>query len=260
MRFMHLQYRPIRAVPLLLVLGLSAKVLAAESGQSAASAKLLRYAPPLMQKLAKTGNVEFVLHNSVVTSLGTPGCTRYDVVVDSQYRYDVAWAWQGAQRRVTIKPTVLSVIVRMKHRIEVPEGLNDEHLWDERLVRHEFDHVTVSADPRIEPLISYLIHQVPTIVRVVDADQPAADPWCRRLIDAEVVKRREALLSLLQKNYDLLDAVTVHGLKPIKDRKTFFGQLYTRKNLAEARFPFLREVSPLLNRKGYRNLKPIFIE
>ena len=66
----------------------------------------------------------------------------------------------------------------------------------------------------------------------------------------------ERWLELARANYVLLDKVSDHGQIPIPQREQFFAQLFTRANLQRNRFPFLDQVSKLLESEAYRAVKP----
>jgi len=55
----------------------------------------------------------------------------------------------------------------------------------------------------------------------------------------------------IKANQELFDKVTRHGARPIKDRKKFFGALYTEPNLKEIGFPYLDEVRDILKSVQY---------
>lgn len=225
--------------------------------QSAEQIVDIESAPPEFQSLIKAGNVRLVLHEPSASDLGIHGYTKFEYTVTTRFRMKCSWRLRQGAWQVTIKPTMQAVVVQFTHHVTVPKTLDGDLFWTKRLVRHEFDHVAVSSDPKLKLLIAQLLRRLPVITRTADAGTSMTEAYCREIVNEEIAKRREAVGKLVQANHDLLDKVTRHGMARLPDREAFFNRLYSRENLEEAGFPYSKELLSLLKRKTYGATKPL---
>ena len=54
------------------------------------------------------------------------------------------------------------------------------------------------------------------------------------------------------RNNQTLDNISHHGTTPVPKRADFFRSLYTKDNLAEAKFPYLDSVLKLIDSEKYQ--------
>lgn len=215
-------------------------------------------APPYFQRLIEAGNVAIEHHDPRTFEAGDGGLARFKVQVRHRFRYSYRSTWQSDGRRlVLITPKIRRTTIVVRHVVTLPYAYDNPEKWQTRLVRHEFDHVAVSTDPRAYLLVKHLLCHLGTLRRTLAAGPDPEASWIDGVINEEIGKRREAVEELIRANYRLLDEVSRHGRRRIPDRRAFFQRLYTRENLAKMAFPYLAEVEDLLKTDKYRNA-PLF--
>jgi hypothetical protein len=137
----------------------------------------------------------------------------------------------------------------------LPVEMAEDDLWHSSVVKHEFDHVRISSDPRVVMLIRFLLDEIDFVEVATQRDAGgstaiAGDEF-RDAIDARIEAVVEAMGELLQANYDLLDEMTTHGDRQSDLDDNFFSRLYTEENLRKMNFVFLDETSRLLRQRKY---------
>lgn len=208
--------------------------------------------PECFARLISEGNVTFVFYDPVREPRLHRGYTtfRYDVKYRSNFQY--RWTDQADGRQLVIEAKIDQIKCTVTNQVELPSSLDHNRRWTNSLVKHEFDHVAMTVDPRIRMLIETLCEGIPKIVRTLPASTPVTDESVERLLHEVVDSRYQAVLQLLLTNENDLDAQTRHGFHDLPDRNTYFRSLFTEPNLRRHRFPFLEEVRPLLRKKSYR--------
>jgi len=239
----------VSAVPMLLLC-----VLAVDRG---AAAEI----PPPFKQLIAQGNVEFEFYDSRAERRRYPGMALFLLYVDHHYRFRYDVTQHDGSLHLKIRPVMRKVECRISHKIRLPERFDSDDRWSHWLVAHEFDHVAISTDPRPIMLIEHLLKKLRPIRRTVELNEwgkpgeTVDAQYVGRIVEEQVVKRRKAVERLVQANYDLLDEITRHGVRPIPDREAFFESLYTKANLEQMRFPYAAEVSSLLSSRTYQNVE-----
>ena len=211
--------------------------------------------PEYFARLIEAGNVTFVFYDLAREPRMHRGYTtfRLDVSYRSEYQYE--WSDQARGRQIVIEPGIGQIKYKLVNEVELPSSLNHDRRWAHWLVKHEFDHVAMTLDPRVPMLIEYLCEGTSKIVRTLPSSTPVTDELAERLVHEAVEPRYQAVLKLLLANENDLDVHTRHGDHNLPDRRAYFGSLFTEPNLKQFRFPFLDEVKPLLRRKAYRDAK-----
>ena len=143
-------------------------------------------------------------------------------------------------------------LARDRHTVRLPKYLEHRRRWNHPLVKHEFDHVAISCDPRLKMLVVHLLQNIGRIDTTVNSTATLDTRFVRELIDQEIAKRVDAAVELLNANQQQLDEVTRHGAAPIPDREAFFRSLFTKPNFDRVKFPYTGEVLDLLESDAYR--------
>ena len=167
------------------------------------------------------------------------------------------WKWksrkEGDQKLLTIDVDVKEVTFAVNHEVRIPvKYANEKQFWARKLVIHELDHVSISTDPRPRRLINHLYRNLKVIERQIPDADAVTKESVKSIVDEEFRKRNDAVVELIRANQNLLDQVAQHGVQVIGDRKAFFHTLYTKENLAEAKFPFVDDVLDLLETDAYQ--------
>ncbi len=208
--------------------------------------------PEYFARLIDEGGVTFVFYDPIRQPRTHRGYTtfQFDVTYRSKYRYQ--WVERAGDRQLVIEPTISQVKCKLVNEVELPSTLNHDRRWTNSLVKHEFDHVAMTLDPRVRMLIEFLCKATPDIARTLPPSTQVTDELMDRLIHEVVDSRYQAVLKLLLANENDLDVHTRHGIRDLRDRRAYFGSLFTEPNLKQHRFPYLEEVKPLLRKKAYR--------
>ncbi|HYW78612.1 MAG TPA: hypothetical protein VE890_03510 [Thermoguttaceae bacterium] len=211
--------------------------------------------PSYYKQLIAQGNVEFEFYDPRVERRRYPGQALFLLYVDHRYQFRFDTIDHDGEQYLKIRPGMQKVECRVDHTVRLPDQFDSDHRWNHWLVAHEFDHVAISSDPRPIKLVEHLLKRLRLIRRAVDPTHSIDVQFVDRIVNEEIVKRRDSVQRLIQSNYDLLDEVTGHGMRPIPNREAFFTSLYARANLEQMQFPYTTEVSSLLSDRTYRNAK-----
>ncbi len=214
--------------------------------------------PPYFERLIEQGNVQFEFYDPRTTQPPHDGIAVFNLHTEHRYRYRYTVRPEGHAVVVSVVPQFTAITTRRDHKLLLPEILDNDRRWGHRLVRHEFDHVAVSTDPRVEMLIDHLLRTIGPVEVVLPAGRPIDEAKLREAVDAEATRRRTTVDALVQYNYTELDRVTRHGTIPIRERARFFRSLYAAENLEQAGFPFAREVTDLLRQRKYREARLLY--
>jgi hypothetical protein len=183
------------------------------------------------------------------------GKTNFFIDVDWKYNYNYKILQQGDARQLELTVIDLRLQFSERHVVQMPLAYHRADVWETQLLLHEFDHVALSGDQRIKLLLDEVCGNLPTITVKLAGDEKPDDAFLGERVNDEITRREKAVLNLVRANYLLLDKVSDHGRVPIPNREQFFAQLFTRANLQQHRFPYLEQVSKLLDSEAYRAVK-----
>jgi len=218
-----------------------------------------RAVPVAFAQLVERGRVEIEFYDPRRVPRPFPGMTDFRLQVRHRYRYTTAVQGRGRDRVVEIKITFASIESEFRHKILLPQRYDHDELWSEQLVRHEFDHVAVSADPRIDLLVDHLYQNLSPLRLPLPRGPVPGDGALQRYINAEIARRRKGVLDLIESNYQLLDKVSRHGREEIPEREAFFESLYSKANLDRHGFPFTGDLLPLLRTEAYQQTELLYL-
>lgn len=247
----------------LLLLGLSA-LASAGCPHSATTSACPRVLPPMlseqavdaMEAMDADGAIARRFYDPVVQDT-TDGLTHFSVHWDGKFHYEYQW-WtrpDGVLVEITNGFSLLDTWV--SHMIRMPSGYSTTRKWYRRLLLHEYDHVAISLDGRAMMLFDALARSKAAWTVTL----PVGTKITKGLVADEVRKRvrkyRAAVVKLIQHNYDVLDDLTDHGLKPLADRRAFFERCYALETLEEAGFPpeFIAVVRPVVQSPRYKQAR-----
>lgn len=208
--------------------------------------------PVELKELIEAGKVEVVYDSDPEFVKESRGWADFHIQIRTAFKYDVKKTRKDNRWHVKLIITKLEPTIELTHLIRLPSTFKSADIWNSRLLRHEFDHVAVSLDPRAMQLLEHLLKQIRVIEQILEPNETPSNEVFNRLIDEEVAKRRRAVVELLQKNNRQLDKLGAHGVRVVPNRADFFSQLYTKQNLAETDFPFIEQVSGLLKTPKYQ--------
>lgn len=216
--------------------------------------------PLELQRLIDDGRVDVVYDSEPEFVKASRGWADFHVQLQYSFQYDLKKkSRKNGRWHVSLSVTKLDWMLDLTHLIRLPATFKSSDVWNSRLLRHEFDHVAVSLDPRAKLLLRHLLRHFPDIERTLEPTESPTNETFNKLIESEIVKRRDAVIELMRQNNRLLDKVGSHGTQAVPDRAQFFAKLYTKENLAEQKFPFVTEVLDLLETSEYQQAELPFL-
>lgn len=210
-------------------------------------------APPALERLVKE-------ERTVVTFVedlpATEGKTHFFIDADWTFDFSYKITPQPDDRQVAVTVSNLRLTFSERHVVRMPLAFHRADAWETQLLLHEFDHVAVSGDDRIRLLLDEVCGNLPTLTAPLRGADKPDEARLSELVNNEINRRQQAVIALVRANYVLLDKVSEHGQIPVPQRERFFAQLFTRANLQQNRFPYLQQVSKLLESEAYLAVKP----
>lgn len=208
-------------------------------------------APGEIVRLIGLGNVRLEIDDQAVKASNKLALTAFQLKVtfDARIRYD--WISQGNQNqpwKARIIANVPKPRIYLEHQVIIPSTFQPMDPWESALMKHEFDHVAISTDPRLLTIMERIFKR--KWVFTEEWDQPS------RPTDADVQSRVEQLLAgevkncekLIQQQYDWLDLQSVSGSQSLESRMSFFQELYSFPGLERCSFARRDLVKEHLNR------------
>ncbi|MEK6262866.1 MAG: hypothetical protein AABP62_30070, partial [Planctomycetota bacterium] len=215
--------------------------------------------PKELKAFIEEGAVTVVISSDSEFVKANIGKAHFYMRLTQKYRYNFSKSKQGELWHVKVTAKNVEPTLHMEHVVRLPIKYRTDTVWSGRLLRHEFDHVAVSLDPRPKLLLEHLCRNLPTLERTLEAGEEPSDAVYKRIINEELGRRRNAVKELIQANYVLLDQFSKHGSNAIPQRAEFFGKLFTKENLAEQKFPYVTEVLEVLESPEFRQAELRFL-
>ncbi len=208
-------------------------------------------APPEMAALVQAGQVtiEYVSDPEFVEKDNGNCAFQLEFARTFKYRFETT----RRNRQPVLKVTLTSIdpTITVTHAIRMPVQYARPKPWENRLLRHEFDHVAVSSDPRPKLLLKYLVRRLPPFEHALQPGETADATLCEKLINLELDRREDAVTEVIRQNNRLLDDLSRHGEIGVPERVEFFAKLYTKEHLASLEFPFVEEALKVFETQAY---------
>lgn len=205
-----------------------------------------------MKKLIDEGKVEVVYDSEPEFVKAARGWADFHIQLHYSFKYDLTKTRKNGRWQVKVVVNEIRPTIELTHIIRLPNTFKTPGIWNSRVMRHEFDHVAVSLDPRAMLLFKHLVEHLPVIEQTLEPKETPTNAVVNKLVDAEIVKRRQAIVELMRQNNLRLDNIGAHGAQVVPNRAAFFTQLYTKDNLAEMKFPFIEQVLKRLDSPEYQ--------
>ncbi len=218
-------------------------------------------APPALRRLIEEGNVTLEFTNDPELVSANKGKAHWHWEAKRRFRYRYTTDVKAGVRTVRLTLTEVTQDLERTTRVRLTpkEYVNGPRVWLGRLLRHEFDHVAISSDPRAILLVQYVVQHVPPFDRELPSLEQPSSATLDELVRAELQKRFEAVMAVVNRNNELLDELSQHGLVPVPNRPLFFANLYSEQRLRAVEFPYTDEVAPLLASDEYRNSPLLYV-
>lgn len=216
-------------------------------------------APPELKRLIADGKVKVVYDSDPEFVKAGRGWADFDVRLEHSFKFHVTKSQKNGRWHVKLVITKFEPMIELTHLIRLPASFKSPRIWRSKILRHEFDHVAVSLDPRAMLLLRHLLAHLPAIERTLKPDEEPSNERLNQLINEEINRRHQAVIELMRQNNVLLDKVGAHGTQPVPDRAAFFAKLYTKPHLAEQKFPFVDHALSLLKSPKYEHAELPFL-
>jgi len=204
-------------------------------------------APGEFVRLIDRGNVKIVVNDVLVQKAGKSALTTFRFIVDYDFKYRIQTlgydretnTWQSKIVAWMDQPKV-----KIEHKICLKADFHSESPWESKLLRHEFDHVAISSDPRLLKIIRRALQQRREWTgKWVQANPPSEQDVHLNILES-ITSEVKALEKLVQTQYDLLDMESSQGRTAIQSRSSFFQGLYTIEGIEKGKYamtPSMRE-------------------
>lgn len=206
--------------------------------------------PSDLSRLVDVGKVRMEVDEAAVRAAKRTALTAFHF----KFTYRTHYRWPSSSRS-TVGGRSIKLLVRftefdweIEHRIMLSERFRPTKPWETPLLRHEFDHVAVSTDPRLLAMLASLDKAEVPIPVEVEQGITLSSKQIDEAIHAYVVRFQKALEDLVNDRYRQLDRESKDGLKFIADRSAFFQSLYTSEGLENEKFEFLDLVKPAVKK------------
>lgn len=215
--------------------------------------------PKELRSLIDDGKVEVVYESDPEFVKAARGWADFNVQLRYTFKYVPSKSQKDGRWHVKLEIAKLKPTIELTHLIRLPVTFKSPDVWSGPILRHEFDHIAISLDPRAMLLLKHLLNHLKTIERTLEPKESPTNGLLTKLIDDEILKRREAVIELMRQNNIELDKIGAHGAQAVPDRAAFFAKLYTKENLAERKFPFIDEILDLLETPEYQQAELRFL-
>ncbi|HLQ44959.1 MAG TPA: hypothetical protein VK137_09545 [Planctomycetaceae bacterium] len=213
-------------------------------------------APDEIKRLIEDGKVTVVYDSDPEFVKAGRGWADFHIQLKHSFRYSLTKTQRRGKQHLTITVTKLEPQIELTHIIRLPVPYKSPRVWDGNVLRHEFDHVAISLDPRPLLLFKHLLLHLPPIEMSLEPKEQPSEAAINQRINDAIDQRHTAVRDVIRANNITLDKVSQHGGIPIPGRAEFFAKLYTKENLAEQKFPFIDEVLGLLESPEYQQARP----
>jgi len=195
--------------------------------------------PAEFLELASRANLKIEFYDPKVIQRSFAGETAFEF----QYTYDSRSSWK--RKQVDSKPAIEvsvkyeNIKIQRTHKMTLPQILIGDEIYSHHLTRHEFDHVRLSTDPRLDPLLTTMLTERNSkITKTLDPDEdeyigrPTAKDF-QRISKAMVADASDKVfndwVAIVSMRYRELDRVSDYGRDELSsgDRARIFEQLHT---------------------------------
>ncbi|MDG2222563.1 MAG: hypothetical protein P8L85_14385 [Rubripirellula sp.] len=143
-----------------------------------------------------------------------------DFEINFSYRCQPQWQHDAAQGTVRIRMNFTRIQWEPKHTIWFRNPPPGSRFWQDTLVRHEFDHVRLSADPRMKKQFIQMLRAKRVITPSVKTNQVVNRALVDSLVGEYVTSVFREVTELINIRYLELDRVTRHGRQPVPQEST----------------------------------------
>jgi hypothetical protein len=205
----------------------------------------IAHAPGEFVRLIDKGNVKIQVDDALIRKTGKSALTIFRFAVDFDYKFRVESMESGA-RTGSWKFRIVSWMdepkIRQEHTIFIPSSFQPLEPWRSQLLRHEFDHISISTDPRLAKIFQRVLQRRKNWIAVFEQKDAPNESQLRERVQEDIAQTVKNFESMIQLQYDFLDKISSEGMATIDSRSEFFQDLYTVAGLERCRFEYLATI------------------
>lgn len=208
-------------------------------------------APGEFVRLVQQGNVSFVIDDEKLARAQKSALTEFYFESKFDFRYRNQWLDPDLSGDTPVWSTRITAWVdkprvEFHHTIVFHSRFEPPDPWASQLLRHEFDHVAISSDPRLKKLILKVLREKEQWVESWTSSTRPSEEDVRKAVNGRLQARIPEIERLVQTQYVRLDAESRDGLANLRDRMSFFRELYSVAGLEKCRFLYLDAVRVIM--------------
>lgn len=242
-QLLPLAYRLTRGCTWLLLTGSAWLSLAwAQDSTNERYARWIELAPPGIKRLIDIGEVSFESDDRQLAERKKQGLAKFNF--DYQYRYQFITTSRGFAKDsqnpvLNVSAKIQLTNLKLAHQVFILSTFDQKDPWKSRLLQHEFDHVSISTDPRLKILLKLCLGAPLKIQIPLETEDPQAQPLNTR-IDQEIHRtmkeRVKEIERITQALNDQFDKESYDGVGNISERDGFFSEFFTVETLKKLDF------------------------
>lgn len=209
----------------------------------------LASAPDGLKQLSQMGRVRIGVDEDRLRRARKQAMTLFRIRADFRFQYTLSNPSidpdDVSQLQGVVDARIRVPEIHLEHDVLFLSGFEPQPPWSDPLVLHEFDHVSISTDPRLRKLLKKLLNEKMRCTVRWPRSEELTQARVQEAINAEMAARIKELERLVQAQYDALDRVSRDGRVGIEDREQFFLNLYTLESMRECGFLYLDTVKSL---------------
>ena len=193
--------------------------------------------PANLARLIKNGEVRLVTGgeaqispSDIPSGQRLMGETRFHI--NYQFKSESRWsqtALQRARGEWTITVRFRKLDLTVDHEVWLKSPPSTKTFWENSVVKHEFDHVRLSADPRVrqvffdqtKPIKRFTVR----LDQVADARNQIDRAKVQALVREKLRQAAEQTKDFVQIRYQELDRITAHGIRALPEDSTLFKEV-----------------------------------
>ena len=219
------------------------------------NAELIASAPPEYRRFIERGKVRFRHDDKKLKAMGKAGLTEFHFNIKQTFNCRLNSTRSGNKQAKRISVAITDFSYEISHTVILRSQKTAADAWEDKILKHEFDHVAISTDPRVAQLVRSQVGTSFTFVVATESPQvELTENQVLAKVREELDKRRDKIQECVQSNYDLLDSVSTSGTRAIQDRSKFFEQLYLRENLLKCGLELTEDLKKLIASAKYKKI------
>ncbi len=249
------QLHRILAFLFLAILGAISQQSARGEDDDVLNAELIASAPPEYRRFIERGKVRFRHDDKKLKAMGKAGLTEFHFDIKQTFICRLNSTRSGNKQAKRISVAITDFSYEISHTVILLSQKTVADAWEDKILKHEFDHVAISTDPRVAQLVRSQVGTSFTFVVATESPQvELTENQVLAKVREELDKRRDKIRECVQSNYDLLDSASTSGTRAIQDRNKFFEQLYLRENLLKCGLELNEDLKKLIASAKYKKI------